>query len=71
MANSLSLILASSSPRRLDLLHQVGIQPDRIEPPEIDETAVPGELPRPHAVRLAAAKADAVAAVLGMSAGYV
>ncbi|MGE3740111.1 MAG: nucleoside triphosphate pyrophosphatase, partial [Geminicoccaceae bacterium] len=42
-----------------------------IEPPEIDETAVPGELPRPHAVRLAAAKADAVAAVLGMSAGYV
>lgn len=71
MANSLSLILASSSPRRLDLLRQVGIQPDRIEPPDIDETATPGELPRPHAARLAAAKADAVAAMLGSSAGYV
>ena len=54
MANSLPLILASSSPRRLDLLRQVGIQPDRIEPPEIDETTTPGELPRPHAARLAA-----------------
>ena len=71
MANSLPLILASSSPRRLDLLHQVGIQPDRIEPPDIDETASPGELPRPHAVRLAAAKADAVATSLGPAAGYV
>jgi septum formation protein len=71
LANSLPLILASSSPRRLDLLHQVGIQPDRIEPPDIDETAMPGELPRPHAVRLAAAKADAVAIALGPSAGYV
>jgi septum formation protein len=71
LANSLPLILASSSPRRLDLLHQVGIQPDRIEPPDIDETAIPGELPRPHAVRLAAAKADAVAIALGPSAGYV
>lgn len=71
MANSLPLILASSSPRRLDLLRQVGIQPDRVEPPDIDETATPGELPRPHAARLAAAKAEAVAAALGPSAGYV
>jgi len=71
LANSLPLILASSSQRRLDLLRQVGIQPDRIEPPDIDETATPGELPRPHAVRLAAAKAEAVATVVGPDAGHV
>jgi septum formation protein len=55
------LVLASSSPRRLDLLRQVGIEPDRIELPDVDETARKGELPGPHAVRLAAAKAEAVA----------
>ena len=54
-------VLASSSPRRLDLLRQVGIEPDRIETPDVDETARKGELPGPHAVRLAAAKAEAVA----------
>ena len=66
-----TLILASSSPRRLDLLRQVGIHPDRTLPPDIDETPVKGELPRPHAARLAAAKADAVAAKLGPESGYV
>lgn len=71
MANRSALILASSSPRRLELLRQVGIHPDRIEPPDIDETAGRGELPRPHSARLAGAKADAVAAKLGPGAGYV
>ncbi len=66
-----TLILASSSPRRLDLLRQVGIHPDRTLPPDIDETPAKGELPRPHAARLASAKADAVAAELGPESGYV
>ena len=66
-----TLILASSSPRRLDLLRQVGIHPDRTLPPDIDETPAKGELPRPHAARLASAKADAVAAKLGPESGYV
>ncbi len=55
------LVLASSSPRRLDLLRQVGIEPDRIIVPEIDETIGKGELPHRHAERLAAEKARAVA----------
>ena len=71
MADRSTLILASSSPRRLDLLRQVGIIPDRTLPPDIDETPAKGELPRPHAARLAGAKAEAVAAQLGTGAGYV
>lgn len=58
-------MLASSSPRRLDLLRQVGIEPDRIEAPEVDEAPLPRELPRAHAARLARAKAEAVRARLG------
>jgi septum formation protein len=54
------LVLASASPRRLALLAQIGITPDRVAPSEIDETPLPRELPRPHAERLARAKADAV-----------
>jgi septum formation protein len=71
LADRSTLILASSSPRRLDLLRQVGIVPDRTLPPDIDETPAKGELPRPHAARLAAAKADAVAAKVGAGEGYV
>ncbi len=56
------LILASASPRRLDLLRQIGFPPDRVVPPAVDETPKPGELPPALAARLAAAKADAVAA---------
>ena len=56
------LILASASPRRLDLLRQLGIAPDAVVPAEIDETPTLRELPRAHAQRLAAAKARAVAA---------
>lgn len=54
------LVLASASPRRLALLRQIGIVPDRIDPAEIDETARPGEDPATHALRLAAAKARTV-----------
>src|SRR4051812_9222911 len=54
------LILASASPRRLDLLDRIGVTPDAIVPAEIDETPLKGELPIPYARRMAAAKADAV-----------
>ncbi|MEO1089058.1 MAG: nucleoside triphosphate pyrophosphatase [Pseudomonadota bacterium] len=53
------LALASSSPRRLALLRQIGIEPDLIVAPTIDETPLPRELPRQLAERLASAKADA------------
>lgn len=56
------LVLASASPRRLDLLAQIGIVPDAVVPAEIDETPRAGELPPALARRLAVAKADAVAA---------
>ncbi len=56
------LVLASASPRRLNLLAQIGLRPDVVDPADIDETPLPGELPRPHALRLAEAKARAVAA---------
>ncbi|HEX3953766.1 MAG TPA: Maf family protein [Stellaceae bacterium] len=53
-------MLASASPRRLELLRQIGIVPDIIDPADIDETPGRGELPPGHAVRLAEAKARAV-----------
>ena len=56
------LILASASPRRLDLLARIGVTPDAIEPADIDESIPAGELPRDHALRLASEKAAAVAA---------
>jgi septum formation protein len=56
------LILASASPRRLDLLARIGLTPDAVVPPDIDETVPKGELPRAHALRLAREKAEAVAA---------
>jgi septum formation protein len=54
------LILASASPRRLDLLARIGVVPDEVVPAEIDETPRKGELPIPYARRIAAAKAHAV-----------
>jgi septum formation protein len=54
------LVLASASPRRLVLLRQLGIVPDRVDPADIDETPAPRELPSGHVVRLAEAKARAV-----------
>jgi len=56
------LILASASPRRLELLAQVGIEPDLVVPADIDETPHPRERPRNLAERLAVGKAEAVAA---------
>ncbi len=54
------LVLASASPRRLDLLRQIGIAPDEVDPAELDETPLPRELPAAHVLRLARAKAEAV-----------
>ena len=56
------LILASASPRRLDLLARIGVVPDAVDPAELDEAVLPGELPRVHVVRLADAKAVLVGA---------
>jgi septum formation protein len=55
------LVLASASPRRLDLLRQIGLVPDAVDPADIDESPLPRELPPHHAARLALAKARAVA----------
>ncbi|MGE5268748.1 MAG: Maf family protein [Thiohalocapsa sp.] len=54
------LVLASASPRRLELLRQIGIVPDIVDPADIDETPERDELPPGHVVRLAMAKASAV-----------
>ncbi len=56
------LILGSGSPRRRELLAQLGIVPDAILPPDIDEDPRKAELPRPYCVRLAREKALAVVA---------
>lgn len=58
------LLLASSSPRRRDLLAQIGIIPDDIFSPDIDETPKRDELPRAYVMRLAQAKALAAALLL-------
>lgn len=63
------LILASASPRRLDLLAQVGIAPDAVAPADIDETPRKGELPGALAARLAGEKAAKIAA--GNPGAYV
>ena len=54
------LVLASTSPRRRDLLTRIGAAPDRIAAPDVDEDVRPGELPRPYVLRVATAKAHAV-----------
>lgn len=59
------LILGSASPRRLDLLAQIGVTPDAVLPPDIDETPLPRELPRAYCIRIARAKAAAVVAGRG------
>ena len=56
------LILGSSSPRRKDLLAQLGIIPDAIIAPDIDEDPRKGELPRPYCARVARDKAFAITA---------
>jgi septum formation protein len=54
------LVLASSSPRRLELLGRIGVVPAAVLPADIDETPRKGELPAPYAARMAAEKAAAV-----------
>jgi septum formation protein len=58
----LRLILGSASPRRKELLAQLGLVPDDIRAPDIDETPLKGELPRPYCARMAREKVAAVAA---------
>ena len=53
------LVLASASPRRLELLARLGVAPDVVAPADIDETPRKGELPAPYAERMAAEKAAA------------
>lgn len=53
-------VLASASPRRLDLLRQIGVIPDEVDAPEIDEAASRGELPLAYARRVALEKLAAV-----------
>lgn len=55
-----TLVLASSSPRRRELLARIGVTPARIVSPDIDETPHKAETPRAYATRLARAKAQAV-----------
>jgi len=61
-APHMAFILGSGSPRRLDLLAQLGVVPDAVRPPDIDETPMKGELPRPYCTRISRAKVLAVEA---------
>ncbi|SFA97124.1 septum formation protein [Poseidonocella pacifica] len=56
------LILGSGSPRRRELLKQIGVEPDEIRAPDIDETPLKGEVPRAYCARIAREKVTAVAA---------
>lgn len=57
---NLKLVLGSGSPRRLELLAQLGVVPDDVRPPDIDETPLKAELPRAYCARIARAKAEAI-----------
>ncbi len=63
MTDTPKLLLASASPRRLQLLAQAGIEPDGLVPTSLDETPLKNELPRSLAKRLARAKAEAAVAL--------
>lgn len=58
----MKLILGSGSPRRRELLAQIGVVADDIRPPDIDETPLAGELPRPYCARITREKVQAVQA---------
>jgi septum formation protein len=64
------LVLASGSPRRIELLQQAGIEPDRLLPAEIDETPLRAEHPRSLAKRLSRAKAEKALASLKTEPDY-
>ena len=67
-STSSQLVLASASLRRIDLLKQIGVVPDKIVPAEIDETPAKRELPRALARRLARSKAESI---YGMETGHL
>ena len=58
--SGLRLVLGSGSPRRLELLATLGITPDDIRPPDIDEDPLPAEKPRDYCRRIAHSKAEAL-----------
>jgi len=58
--SGLRLVLGSGSPRRLELLATLGINPDGIRPPDIDEDPLPAEKPRAYCRRIARSKAEAL-----------
>jgi len=60
-AGPVRLVLASTSPRRRDLLARIGVTPDSVAAPDIDETPLKDELPRAYVQRIALGKAQAVA----------
>ena len=61
----MKLVLGSASPRRLELLAQIGVVPDAVCPAKIDETPLKGEQPRAYARRMAVAKVRAIEADAG------
>jgi len=69
-ANPPHLTLASASPRRRELLARLGLVPDAVEPADIDETPLAGELPRAYALRMGREKALAVSGAVD-APGYV
>ena len=71
MSGQVGFVLASASPRRRDLLAQIGRVAAVVIEPDIDESVVPGELPAQHAARLAREKCDAVAARAEAAGAYV
>jgi len=70
MSSLQTLVLASGSPRRIELLQQAGIEPSRVFPADIDETPLRAEHPRSLAKRLSKEKAEKASAALTKEAGY-
>ncbi len=58
----MKLILGSGSPRRRELLAQIGVVADEIRPPDIDETPLAGEIPKQYCSRIAREKVQAITA---------
>lgn len=71
MGSLQTLVLASGSPRRIELLQQAGIEPNRVFPAGIDETPLRAEHPRSLAKRLSKEKAENALAALEREPGYV
>lgn len=71
MSSVQTLVLASGSPRRIELLQQAGIEPDRVFPADVDETPLRAEHPRSLAKRLSKDKAEKALAALSRQDGYV